>query len=174
MDEELAKRLADTYQISLDRAQAALILTQGDLLEAARLLEREDPSRERKVGSYSTAVQPDPARAAAPVAAPVPGRAVWDSILRLVKGMFTRPTANHLEVRYPGGGVVDIPLVVALALVCFAFWITALLVVLGWLVGCRFALKGPDVDLPWVNRFLEAVCGARDQLLGSRRPTGKK
>lgn len=170
MDEALTKRLADTYQISLDRAQAALILTQGDVLEAARLLEREDPSRERKVGSYSTAAPSDPTRAVAPGAAPAPGKAVWDNILRLVKGMFIRPTANHLEVRYPGGGVVDIPLVIALALVCFAFWTTAFLTALGWLVGCRFTLRGPDVDLPWANRFLEAVCGARDQLLGSRRP----
>lgn len=173
MDEELAKRLADTYQISLDRARAALILTQGDVLEAARLLEREDPSRERRVGSYSTAAQDAPARDPI-VPAVAPGRVIWDNILRAVKGMFSRPTANHLEVRYPGGGVVDIPLLVAVALVCFAFWITVPLAALGWLVGCRFALRGPDVDLPWVNRFLEAVCGARDQLLGSRRPTGKK
>lgn len=149
--EEAAQRLADKFGVSVDRAHAALLLAQGDILDAALLLERESPTQTQRVSSWSTANGGEvPARPA-----PAPGSQGWERVWSIVKGIFLHPTANCLEVGYPGGGGLNVPILVLGLLLLVAFWITTLLLGLGWVLGCRFTLRGPEVDIPQANRVLD-------------------
>ncbi len=157
MAEEYAKRLSEKFHVTMDAAQAALDAANGDLLDAAEVLEQDIPSQTRQVGFYSTAVPPaqEPSPPAArPAAEP---REVWDVIRRTVQGIFQRPAANCLEVSYPGGAL-DIPAIIFILLFCVAFWVTVGLVALAWVTGCRFALRGPDIAFPQANKALDFVC----------------
>lgn len=154
MYEESARRLAEKFGVSQDRAHAALLLAQGDILDAALLLERESPDRSEQVASWSTATGGE--IPAAPVSAP---RARgWDLAWEIVKGVVLHPTANRLEVRYPGGGGLGVPILILALMLLVSFWITALLLGLGWVLGCRFTLRGPEVEIPQANRALERAC----------------
>ncbi len=156
MAEEYAKRLSEKFHVTMDAAQAALDTAKGDLLDAAELLEREKAPEARQVGFYSTAVPPvqeAPLPAVRPAAT---SGQVWDVIWRTVRGIFQRPAANCLEVSYTGGAL-EIPALIVILILCVAP-ITFGLVVLGWVAGCRFALRGPDIAFPQANRALDFVC----------------
>lgn len=155
MGADAAQRLAEKFSVSPDRARAALLLAQDDILEAARLLEGESPEKAGQVAAWSTAAQAAPAVRPAP-AQPRPSG--WELVWHVVKGVLLHPMANRLEVDYPGGGGLDIPVLAALALLCVAFWLSVGLVFFGWVLGCRYALRGPEVEFPQVNRVLEKVC----------------
>ena len=151
MYEDAAKRLAEKFGVSQDRAHAALLLSQGDILDAALLLERESPKQAKQVASWSTAtggeIPADPT--------PAPQGWGWDRVRELLLGILLHPTANRLRVDYPGGGGLDVPVVVLAALLLVAFWITVPLLALGWFLGCRFTLRGPEVDIPQANWALD-------------------
>lgn len=151
MYEEAAKRLAEKFGVSQDRAHAALLLSQGDILDAALLLERESPEQVQQVSSWSTATGGEiPAR-------PVPAASSWgwDRVWAIIRGIFTHPTANRLEVVYPGGGGLNVPILALALMLLVAFWITVPLLALGWFLGCRFTLRGPEVDIPQANWALD-------------------
>ncbi len=156
MAEEYARRLSEKFHVSMDAAQAALDAAQGDLLDAAEVLERDIPPQTQQVGFFSTAVPP--AQEASPPAvrpASQPGQ-VWEKVWQMIRGIFQRPAANCLEVSYPSGAMA-IPVLIVVLLLCVAP-ITFGLVVLGWTTGCRFALRGPDMVFPQVNQALDFVC----------------
>ncbi len=157
MAEEYAQRLSEKFHVSMDAAQAALDAANGDLLDAAETLEREKSPGARQVGFYSTAASQPSQEAPAPTSrpAPQPGQ-VWDVIRQVVRGLFQRPAANCLEVSYPGGAL-EIPALIVILILCVAP-ITFGLVVLGWATGCRFALRGPDIEFPQANWALDFVC----------------
>ncbi len=157
MGEEYAQRLSEKFHVSMDAAQAALDAANGDLLDAAEALEGQQGSETRQVGFYSTAAPPSQ-EAPAPTSRPAPQpEQVWDMILRTLRGILQRPTANCLEVSYPGG-TLAIPAIIFILLFCVAFWVTVGLVALAWATGCRFALRGPDIEFPQANRALDFVC----------------
>lgn len=166
MDERAVERLADKYNIPADRARAALTLACEDILDAAQLLERESPELERQVAFYTTQPRPQ----ARLQAAPAPGPNVWERFWTVLRGLFLHPVANRLEVTYPAGGRVDIPAVIALLLLFVTSGAVVILLVLGWVWGYRFALRGPEVDLPGVNRVLDAAC---DQMARWRKGCGR-
>ncbi len=149
--EEAAKRLADKFGISLDRANAALLLAGGDLLDAAQLLEREGSGQEPQVASYSTATRPQPPLRAASA----PKGWSWERVWTVIKGIFLHPVANHLAVEYPGGGRLNVPAFIVCLGLLVAFWITAVALLLGWALGCRYTLRGPEVDIPQANWALD-------------------
>ncbi len=154
MDERAVKRLADKYNIPADRARAALTLAREDILDAAQLLERESPELERHVAFYTTEPRPQ-----APLQETcAPGPSAWERFWTVLRGLFLHPVANRLEVTYPNGGGVHIPAVIALLLFFVTSGAIVILLVLGWVWGCRFALRGPEVELPAVNRVLDAAC----------------
>lgn len=153
--EEAAKRLAEKFGVSLDRAHAALLLAGGDLLDAAQLLEREGPEGEPHVAAYSTAAQPQP-----PVrAASAPGPTAWERVWTVVKGIFLHPIANRLEVEYPGGGRLNVPALIVCLGLLVAFWITVGALGLGWVLGCKYTLRGPEVDISQANWALDKAYG---------------
>ena len=153
--EEAAKRLAEKFGVSIDRANAALLLAGGDILDAAQLLEREGPDQEPQVATYSTAAQSQsPVRAA-----PSPRSWSWERVWTVIKGIFIHPMANRLEVEYPGGGRLNVPAFILCLGLLVAFWITAVALVVGWLLGCKYTLCGPEVDIPQANWVLDKAYG---------------
>lgn len=174
MSEQAAQRLSERYRVPLDRARAALILADGDLLNAAELLEREDPAGPRQVGYYSTAqggsFLPVPA-------APEPRERLSRQLLQLFKGLFAHPLANALEVRTRDRVLTIVPAGVLAALLLVAFWITLGLLALGVLAGCRFTLIGPQWAIPEWNAVLEdlrAWLGLRWTELLRRAKAGRR
>ncbi len=157
--EDAAKRLADKFNVSIDRANAALLLAGGDILDAAQLLEREGPDREPQVATYSTATRSQP-----PVrAAAAPGPNAWERVWTIVKGIFLHPVANRLEVEYSGGGRLNVPALIVCLGLLVAFWITAGALFVGWLLGCKYTLRGPEVDIPQANWALDKAYGLMEK-----------
>lgn len=149
-------RLADKFGVSLDRAHAALLLAGGDILDAAQLLEREGPEGEPHVATYSTAVRAE----RSPIqTAPASQRWSWDRVWTVIKGIFLHPVANRLEVGYPGGGRLNVPALILCLGLLVAFWITAGALFVGWFLGCRYTLRGPEVDIPQANWALDKAYG---------------
>lgn len=148
--EEKITRLCGQLGVSRASAQAALEQSEGDLLNAALLLEQGREPELRRVGRYSTAQPPAPAPTPAPQTAERFSGQLW----QFFRGLVTHPLANALEVSTRERTVTTIPAAILLALLLVAFWITLGLLAVGVLAGCRFTLLGPDWAIGEWNAIL--------------------
>lgn len=155
--QEKIQRLAERMKVTQEEAARALDEADGDLLDAALLLERGRVAGERVVHTHSTAA----AAAQAPTA--VPGGTAKEEISTEAKvkeilaavltGVFTHPILNGVELEYQGKRLAVIPAAILLALFLVRYWIVLGLVAVGLLVGWKFTWSGPQ----WGNATLNAV-----------------
>lgn len=153
--EEKITRLCSQLGVGREAAQAALEQSDGDLLDAALLLERGREPELRRAGRYSTAQPP----AQTQPSATEPGERFSAQLWQFFRGLVTHPLANALEVGTRERVVTTVPAVILLALLLVAFWITLGLLAVGVLAGCRFTLVGPEWAIPDWNAILADLRG---------------
>lgn len=173
---EDVRRLAKELEVTEEDARGALTASGGDLLRAALALDRKRPQEERRVGVYSTAPAPVSAPAAGEEKAgeAVTVREVFRRLGQALMGAFARPTANVLAVSRRGKRLCAVPAIILAVLALAAFRITALLLILAFLTGCRMQFEGPDVADETVNAALDQVCGAIEKVWDKVFPQKRK
>lgn len=161
---EQVGKLKEFADVSFADAKAALEASGGDLLEALVWLEQAGKIPVSGVSTYST--RDDQTTGTAPETAPTgesaspqPQQEQFHSDARRVGRMFKRWLIdNRLEAYHrKNGREFQVPLGVALILLLMAFWLVPVLLIVGFFLGWRYRLAGPDLDREDVNQVMENI-----------------
>lgn len=159
---EQVGKLKDFADVSFADAKEALEAADGDLLDALVWLERAGKIPSSGVSSYST--RDDQTTGSAPAADQAPAQEESEAHHEKMKqearrlGQLAKRwlVDNRLEAYHrSNGGELQVPLGVALVLLIMAFWLVPVLLILGYILGWRYRLAGPDLDREDVNQVME-------------------
>jgi hypothetical protein len=166
---ELVEKLVKSTGVSFAEAKKALEASGWDLLDAAVWLEKNGAAEEKTSHFTTNPEQQEEQRrqqeeerrreerrkeAARNSAASqnTGGRGVFQTVLRKAKEIIMD---NELIICKRSGEVfLEIPIWLFIILLIVAFWPTAIVLVLVFIIGFRFRLHGPDLGSEKVNNIL--------------------
>lgn len=168
---EQVEKLREKTGVSYEEAKKVLAETEGDLLEAVILLEREGKIKPPSGGGTyhskdETAGQGDEGSQHHTSKKKAKAQQKEDSLSfgELVSSFFNwlgkafhKGNTNNFEVIKDGKNVMRVPLTVLVLLLIFAFWIVIPLLVIGLIVGFRYRFAGPDLEKTQVNKAMDTV-----------------
>lgn len=141
--EEQIQRLSAHTGVSPEQAQAALEACDGDLLDALVWLEQQGIIANAGVCTYSTkdGTTVEPTNQTQPQPEPPQEKQSW-----LITA-WNWLVDNRLEAyrRDSNDRSMECPMAALLALVALAWWVVALLLVVGFFLGWRYRLVGPNL-----------------------------
>lgn len=172
---EQVRKLSEAAGVDEIAALSALERHDGDLLEAMLELERQGrvPPPEGG-GFYSTRGQDAPppggdsGNASGAPGAPARQGRNWyrwtassgDELWVGLKDLFRRSMVNRMEIRRKGRMVAGVPLLVLLLLLVCFFWVMAMVLGFGLLLGFRYHFAGPDLDRESMDRAAKKASAA--------------
>lgn len=160
---EQVGKLKEFAGVSFADAKAALEASAGDLLEALVWLEKMEKIPSAGTASYSTQ-EGQTSASAAPSAQPDGGS---EEQRKQAHHAFIRQSGrtlkrwlidNRLEAYHrTSGRELQVPIGVAIALLLLSFWVVLLVLVVGFFLGWRYRLAGPDLSREEVNQVMETI-----------------
>ncbi len=168
---EQVEKLREKTGISYEEAKRVLEQTQGDLLEAVILLERENKIKApRDGGTYhsgenarqenSEKTQDQTRKKKAKAEQKEDSLSFGElvgSFFNWLGKAFHKGNTNNFEVVKDGKNLIRIPLTVLVLLLIFAFWIVIPLLIIGLIIGFRYRFAGPDLEKTHVNKAMDTV-----------------
>ncbi len=145
---EKVEKLREKANVSYEEAKAVLTETDGDLLEAMILLEKQGRvappagaphAQEESEAPNARKAQPD-------------GHMGWQGFVAWVRSLIRRGNRNTLLIRRQGETIGSMPVTVFVAALFFAFWVTLPLLIVGLFCGCSYSFKGPDLEKENFNK----------------------
>jgi hypothetical protein len=178
---EQVEKLREKANVSYDEAKAALDATNGDLLEALILLEKQGKvTAPAGGGYYNSEKQPPYANVN-----PGPNNQYWEqpryrnynngeSFASMMKrfGRFClkilqKGNSNSFEVLKGTESKASMPITALVLLIIFLFWVTIPLLVIGLFFGFRYRFAGPDFGADVVNHAMDSAADAAESLKSS-------
>ncbi len=164
---EAIEKLSAKTGASPELCREALERAEGDLLDAALLLERQGKSSARG-GAYSTQPTESAAEALKRVLAKpqkkrksARGEAEWHDwareVAEMAKNLLRHATVNQLEVWHGGRLMTSVPVLILVLLVVLAFWVTVPLLLAGLVLRCRYRFVGPRLGKGSINDMMDNV-----------------
>ena len=144
------ERLREKADISYEEAKTVLTETDGDLLEAMILLEKQgrlDPPRAEEAPRLTEAP-----RRASFEKDKKDGHWGWNGFVAWIKSLIARGNRNTLQIRRKDNLIGAVPVTIFVLSAVIAFWVTALLLVIGLFCGCSYSFAGPDLGRDKINR----------------------
>ena len=169
---EQVNQLREYADVGYADAKLALEAAQGNLLDALIWLEQQGKIPSSGVHTYSTRENPgpQPQENAWTGAAPEnQSQEAFQTEARKVGQLVKRWLVDdRLEAYHRASGrEFQVPLGVALILLILAFWLVPVLLVVGYLLGWRYRLAGPDLDREDVNQVMENLNDTADDVVTS-------
>jgi hypothetical protein len=168
---EQVEKLRERANVSYDEAKAALEATGGDLLEALIYLEKQGkvkaPDGNGFYSSAAAAPQYDEERARREEREAQRGESFSGLLKRFGRfclRLLQKGNKNTFEVLKGSECKASIPVTVLALLLLFAFWVTLPLMVVGLFFGLRYRFQGPDLGRDSVNRAMDTVADATDEV----------
>lgn len=141
--EQQIERLCAHTGVSPEQARAALEACGGDLLDALVWLEQQGIIADAGVCTYSTkdGVTAEPPNQTAPESEPAQEKQNW------LVAAWNWLVDNRLEAyrKDSDDRSMECPMAALLALLALAWWVVALLLVVGFFLGWRYRLVGPNL-----------------------------
>ena len=144
---EKVEKLREKANVSYAEAKAVLTETDGDLLEAMILLEKQgrvSPPAGAAQSHQETPSVEDPKQPE--------GHMGWQGFVAWMKSLIRRGNRNTLQIRRQGEVIGSMPVTVFVAALFFAFWVTLPLLIVGLFCGCSYGFKGPDLEKETINK----------------------
>lgn len=171
---EQVEKLRERANISYDEAKEALEKTNGDILEAIINLEKENRIKEPQGGGYySTKSEQEQVgnnsneQSSDKTSRNNNAASFRELIVRFVRWcgkIIARGNENNFEVIKAGEKIVVIPVTILVILLLVAFWITVPILIVGLFLGYKYMFSGPDLGKENVNRAMESVAEAAENL----------
>jgi hypothetical protein len=170
---EQVEKLRQHAGVSYEDAKKALEETNGDMLEAIIYLEKHNLiNKPQAVGYYHSQsneqqANNDSANANSNNANNSSGNSFGESVKRFVKWcgkIIHKGNVNNFKVTKDNEKIMELPLTVMAILLIVAFWIVIPVVVIGLFFGYRYWFEGPDAGNPKVNKAMESVANAADNI----------
>ena len=147
---EKVEKLRNKANISYEEAKSILNETDGDLLEAMIMLEKQGrldppPSSNESIGQYVP-------RCANGHKGQEGAHDAWRGFWRWIKSLFAKGNRNNLRIKKNDNVIASMPVTVFVAALVFAFWIAVPLLIAGLFCGCSYSFTGPDLERENINR----------------------
>ncbi len=165
---EMAEKLAEKMNVSLEEAKAALEACDWEMLDAALKLEKEHGAQEQ---TYSTRAetQEDPEERER---ARERRRSVVNGLGDMLRSLVNMGNRNRFEVRKGDEVALEMPVLVLVLLLLFAFWVCVPLLVIGLFAGFRYSFSGAELGRESVNSAMdkaaEAVEKVKEEVVGEK------
>ncbi len=174
---EQVEKLREKANVSYHEAREALASTNGDILEAIIKLEKDKKiappgnggfyssqghsrrEQDRETKRSRPGWEESVGRDGSVTFAELAGR-----FLRWCGRLIDRGNRNSFVVKKDGVRIMTVPVTVLAVLLLFAFWIVLPLIILGLFFGYRYRFAGPDLGRENVNRALDTVARAANDL----------
>lgn len=166
---EMVERLREKANVSYAQAKQALEYSGGNLLDALIYLEEKGGIPREEGAYYSTKSETLPSPSPAePLPAQLPDkgkkqkapkqpRSGRGGVRRFFNTLRRWLVDNELEIWRHDQPVTALPVLILVLLLCCAFWVTALILVLGLFLGFRYRFSGPDLERESLNNMMGSV-----------------
>lgn len=171
---EQVERLRQHANISYEEAKAALLETNGDILEAIVNLEKQNRIQAPKGGGYYNSGNRHPDihenysgedhRSESMKSDGSSFKELMGRFFRWCGEIINKGNRNSFEVVRGEQKVISIPVTVLALLLLFMFWVTIPLIVVGLFFGYRYMFIGPELGKEDVNRAMDSVADAAESL----------
>jgi len=158
---EMTEKLSEKMGVTLEEAKRALEACDWDMLDAALMLEKAQGGES---APYTTRRE----RKSAEAQAEDERRGVVDGIGDLLRKLFDLGIRNHFEVRRrdEDAPVLDVPVIVLVLLMIFAFWVCVPLLVIGLFMGFRYSFSGAELGREGINQAMDKAAEAAGRVMG--------
>ncbi len=167
---EMAEKLAEKMNVTLEEAKTALETCDWEMLDAALMLEKEHGADSER--AYTTRPEPEEERSRREQAKERRRGAV-KSLGDLVRSLFNMGNRNRFEVRKGDELTLELPVTALVLLLVFAFWICVPLLVIGLFVGYRYSFSGAELGRESVNNAMgkaaDAVEKVKEEVVGEKK-----
>lgn len=160
--------------ITFNEAKEALEETDGDILQAIINLEKKGRIKAPKDGGfYSSKDSYENSQSSADIGnvhqefydeSSTSFSEILNKIISFIKGAFDKGNRNNFEVIKDGKRIMSIPVTILVILIIFTFWITIPIMIVGLFLGYRYAFTGPELGKETVNRAMDSVSSAAENL----------
>ncbi|MDR1961136.1 MAG: DUF4342 domain-containing protein [Gracilibacteraceae bacterium] len=89
----------------------------------------------------------------------------WDKLCELIH----KGNVNHFEVRRNDRCVVDMPVNLLIVTLVFFFWVVTPALVVALFFGCRYRLRGPDLEREILNKAMDKASETAENIKRSVR-----
>ena len=149
---EMAEKLAEKMNVTLEEAKTALEACDWEMLDAALMLEKEHGAASER--AYSTRPEPEEEKSRREQAKER-RRGVVNGLGDLVRSLFNMGNRNRFEVRKGDDTVLEMPVLVLVLLMLFAFWVCVPLLVIGLFAGFHYSFSGAELGRESVNNAMD-------------------
>lgn len=168
---EQVEKLRERANVSYDEAKTALEATGGDLLEAMIYLEKQGKVKAPEGNGFYSSECETPQYGKEYTYREESAAQKGENFSGLLKrfGRFClrliqKGNRNVFEVLKGNECKASIPVTVLVLLLIFAFWVTLPLMIVGLFFGLRYRFQGPDLGKDSVNRAMDSVADATDDV----------
>ena len=171
---EQVEKLRQRANISYDEAKAALEEANGDMLEAIINLEKQNRINPPKGGGYYSSRNSEQNRNNGQYSGTTKGKTKVDDgasfgeligrFFRWCGAIVNKGNRNQFDIIKDGEKIMSIPVTVLAVLLIFMFWIVIPIMILGLFFGYRYVFTGPDLGKENVNRAMDSVANAAENL----------
>ncbi len=144
------ERLRERAGVTYEEAKAVLEETDGDLLEAMILLERR--GRLDPPAGETQREQAEPQRETPHSETHDKAASAWQAFWTWIKSLIARGNRNTLQIRRHDNVIGAVPVTIFVLAAVFAFWVIAVLLIIGLFCGCSYSFAGPDLGRDKINR----------------------
>lgn len=168
---EKVDKLRERANVSYEEAKDALERSNGDILDAMILLEREGKTRQQGSASYNTAYTAEQQQSAQAQyyagydqnaqrdAKPNDGRTFGDK----VKALIHKSTVNYLAIDRKGERIMRIPILAAILIVLFAWYAAIIAVLVSLFLDCKYSFEGQD-EMKGANNVCDKAGNLAEQV----------
>jgi hypothetical protein len=170
---EQVERMREKANISYEEAKAVLEKTNGDILEAIIILEKEQRIAPPQDGGFYCSKDPDE-ELKDRHEQDIKGKSEPDDSISFAelarrfvgwcRRLIVRGNRNSFEVKKDGTKIMTVPVTVLVVLLIFTFWVTVPLIIIGLFLGYRYSFAGPDLGKESVNQALDSVAQAAENI----------
>ena len=155
---EKVDKLRERANVSYEEAKDALERSNGDILDAMILLEREGKTRVEGSQSYSTNINPDAQYPQYPQNGTYDERQArrerikenGKSFAEKLKELFRKSTVNYLVIERNGERLIKLPILAVILIVLFAWYAAIIAIVVSLFCDCKYTFIG-ESDLKAAN-----------------------
>jgi len=158
---EMAEKLAEKMNVSLEEAKTALEACDWEMLDAALMLEKEHGAANAR--AYSTRPEPEEEQSRREQAKERRRDAV-NGLGDLLRRAFNLGNRNRFEVRKDDEVVLEMPVLVLVLLMLFAFWVCLPLLVIGLFAGFRYSFSGEELGRDSVNSAMNKAAEVAEKV----------
>ena len=150
---EKVDALRERANVGYEEAKSALERSNGDILEAMIILEREGKTRNTKGKSFNSGCASD-------------SQCIGNKARNFgqkIKSLLHKSVVNYLVIDHKGERFLKLPVLVMILLLIFAFPVTAIAVVVSLFLDCRYSFEGQN-EMKTANDVCTKACNIADQV----------